>query len=114
MRGIVLHMSVSLDGFFEAPNRPAPSATASSCCGASERGLTTRFRTAGLAVTDQGAGQLKQPPVDVGSASVADGELPEGVQPGEGSLDDPALAAQAGAVGDAAPSDGWGDAALAE
>jgi hypothetical protein len=33
------------------------------------------------------------------------------VQPGEAAFDDPAVSAQAGAVGDAAAGDAWGDAA---
>jgi hypothetical protein len=67
-----------------------------------------------LPVADQGAGQLKQPEVDVSAAFVADAEPLEGVQPGEAALDHPPLAAQPGAVGDAAAGDPRSDAALAE
>ena len=48
--------------------------------------------------------------MEIGPAFVADAEPLEGVQPGEAALDHPALAAQPGAVRDAAASDAWGDA----
>jgi hypothetical protein len=67
-----------------------------------------------LAVADQGAGQLEQAQVDVSAALVAGPESFEGVQPGEAALDHPALLAQAGAVGDAAAGDPWGDPAGAQ
>jgi hypothetical protein len=50
--------------------------------------------------------------VDVGAALVAGAESFEGVQPGEAALDHPAVAAQPGAVGDAAAGDARGDPAL--
>jgi hypothetical protein len=43
--------------------------------------------------------------VDLGAAVVADEEPFELVQPGEGALDDPAVAAKAGAVLDSAAGD---------
>ncbi len=49
--------------------------------------------------------------MEVGAALVTDAQPLEGVQPGEAALDDPALSAQAGAVGDAAAGDPWGDTA---
>ncbi len=52
--------------------------------------------------------------MDVDAALVAGAEPFEGVQPGEAAFDHPALAAQAGAVGDAAASNPWSDAALAK
>jgi hypothetical protein len=52
--------------------------------------------------------------VDVRPALVARPESLDGVQPGEAALDDPPLAAQAGAVGDAAAGDPRSDPALAE
>jgi hypothetical protein len=52
--------------------------------------------------------------VDVGAALVAGPESLEGVQPGEAAFDDPALTAQAGAVGRAAAGDSWGDLAGAQ
>ena len=64
-----------------------------------------------LPVADEGAGQLKQPEVEVGPAFVADAEPLEGVQPGEAALDHPALAAQPGAVGHAPAGDPRGDPA---
>ena len=50
--------------------------------------------------------------MDVGSAFVASPQSSEVVQPGEGSLDDPAQLAQTGAVSVAAAGDLWCDAAL--
>ena len=52
--------------------------------------------------------------MDVGSAFVASPQSSEVVQPGEGSLDDPAQLAQTGAVSVAAAGDLWCDAALAQ
>ena len=52
--------------------------------------------------------------MDVVAAVVADEQSFELVQPGEGALDDPAVAAQAGAVPGLASCDLWGDAAVAE
>jgi len=52
--------------------------------------------------------------VDVGVAVVADEESLELVQPGEGTLDHPAVAADAGAVFGLATGDLGGDPALAE
>lgn len=43
--------------------------------------------------------------MDLGAAVVADEQLFELVQPGEGALDDPAVAAEAGAVLGLAPCD---------
>ncbi len=52
--------------------------------------------------------------MNVGAVFVAGAESLEGVQPGEAAFDDPALAAQAGAVRNPAAGDAWGDAAGAE
>jgi len=52
--------------------------------------------------------------VDVGAAVVADEQSFELVEPGEGSLDDPAVAADAGTVSGLATGDLGGDAALGE
>ena len=52
--------------------------------------------------------------MDFGSAVVADEQPFELVQPGEGALDDPAIAAQAGAVRGAATGDLGFDAAAAQ
>ena len=52
--------------------------------------------------------------MDVAAAFVACAQSLEGVQPGEAALDDPALTAQAGAVGDAAAGDPRSDPALSE
>jgi hypothetical protein len=52
--------------------------------------------------------------VDVVAAVVADEESFELVEPGEGAFDDPAVAAEAGAVLGLASCDLWGDSALAE
>ena len=52
--------------------------------------------------------------MDFGSAVVADKQPFELVQPGEGALDDPAIAAQAGAVRGAATGDLGFDAAAAQ
>jgi hypothetical protein len=49
--------------------------------------------------------------VDVGAVLVSGAQPLEGVQPGEAALDDPALFAQAGAVGDAPAGDPRSDAA---
>ena len=67
-----------------------------------------------LPVADQGAGQLQQAEVDVGSAFVAGAESFEGVQPGEAALDHPAVSAEAGAMRDPAAGDPRGDAAGAQ
>ena len=48
--------------------------------------------------------------MEVGSAFVAGPQALEGVRSGEAAFDDPAGAAQAGAVGHAAAGDAWGDA----
>jgi hypothetical protein len=52
--------------------------------------------------------------VDVGAAVVADEQSFELVQPGEGAFDDPAIAADSGAVLGVASCDLGFDAALAE
>jgi len=52
--------------------------------------------------------------VDVGAAVVADEQSFELVEPGEGALDDPAVAADAGTVSGLATGDLGGDAALAQ
>jgi hypothetical protein len=52
--------------------------------------------------------------VEVAAALVAGAQPLEGVQPGEAALDDPPLAAQAGAVGDAAVGDARSDPAGAQ
>jgi hypothetical protein len=52
--------------------------------------------------------------VDVAAAFVAGSQPLEGMQPGEAALDHPAVAAQTGAVGDAATSNAWSDAAGAQ
>ncbi len=52
--------------------------------------------------------------MDVAASLVAGAESFEGVQPGEAALDDPALSAEAGAVGDAAAGDPRCDAAGAQ
>ena len=52
--------------------------------------------------------------MDVAAAFVADRESFEGVQPGESAFDDPAVAAEAGAVLGLAPGDAVADTTLAE
>jgi len=52
--------------------------------------------------------------VDVVAAVGSDEESAAVVEPGEGAFDDPAVAAEPGAVGGLATCDLWGDAALAE
>ena len=52
--------------------------------------------------------------MDLGAAVVADEQAFELVQPGEGALDDPAIAAQAGAVAGLAASDLGSDPAFAQ
>jgi hypothetical protein len=52
--------------------------------------------------------------VDVAASFIASGEPAEGVQPGEGAFDDPAPAAEAGAVRGLAARDAVLDAALAQ
>jgi hypothetical protein len=63
-----------------------------------------------VAVADQRAGRPEYAEVEVGAAFVARAQPLEGVQPGEAALDHPAVPAQAGAVGDPAAGDPWGDA----
>ena len=63
---------------------------------------------------DEAAGEGEEGFVDLGAAVVADEQAFDVVQPGEGALDDPAVAAQAGAVPGLAASDLRFDAALAE
>jgi hypothetical protein len=60
-------------------------------------------------VTDQSAGQLEQPEVNVRAALVAGAQPLERVQPGETALDHPADLAQPGAMRDATAGDAWGD-----
>ena len=52
--------------------------------------------------------------MDVGAPLVAGAQSLEAVQPSKAALDDPALTAQAGAVGDAAAGDPRSDPALSE
>ncbi len=52
--------------------------------------------------------------MDVGADFPADAQASEGVQQGEGLLDDPALFAQAGAVFGAAAGDQWADLQLSD
>ena len=66
------------------------------------------------AVADEAAAEGEEGFVDVGAAVVADEQPFELVQPGEGALDDPAVAAEAGAVLGLAARDLGRDAALAE
>jgi hypothetical protein len=47
-----------------------------------------------LSVADQAAGKGEEGFVDVGAAFVADAQAPVLMQPGQGALDDPALAAE--------------------
>jgi hypothetical protein len=47
-----------------------------------------------LAGTDQRAGQVQESGQDVGAALVTDRQAPVGQQPGQGTLDVPAMAAQ--------------------
>jgi hypothetical protein len=67
-----------------------------------------------VAIADQRTGQLEQTEVDVAAALVAGAQPLEGVQPGEAALDDPAVAAQARAVRDAAAGNPRGDTAGAQ
>jgi hypothetical protein len=67
-----------------------------------------------LPVADEAAGEVKEGFVDVGAAFVADAEASVLVQPGEGALDDPALAAESGSVWCVAFGDERPDAAGAE
>jgi len=64
-------------------------------------------------VADEAAGDGEECFVDVVAAVVADEESFEVVQPGEGALDDPAVAAEAGPMLGFAPSDLRSDATLA-
>src|SRR5688572_1348367 len=75
---------------------------------------TDRSRPPEHPLADHRAAQLDERLVQLGSPFVAGAQAPEVVQPGEGALDDPALAAQPGAVLDAAPGDHGLDAALPE
>jgi hypothetical protein len=68
----------------------------------------------GLFEAYAGAGEGEHGFVDVGSAGVSAGEVAVGVQPGDRSLDDPSLAAQAGAVIGTAFGEMGRDAAIAE
>jgi hypothetical protein len=67
-----------------------------------------------LSVADEAAGKGEEGFVDVGSAFVADAEASILVQPGEGALDHPALAADSGSVWCVAFGDERLDAAGAE
>ena len=66
------------------------------------------------AVADDAAAEREERFVDVAAAVVADEQSFELVQPGEGALDDPAVAAEPGAVAAVAARDLRRDAALAE
>jgi hypothetical protein len=63
---------------------------------------------------DETAAECEQCLVEVGASFVADREALVVVQPGEGALDDPAHAPEAGAVGGRALGDAMADASLAE
>lgn len=65
-------------------------------------------------MADQGAGELEQAEVGVGTAFVAGAEAFERVQPGEAALDDPTDLAQPRAVPDTAAGDPRSDPALAQ
>jgi hypothetical protein len=67
-----------------------------------------------LSEADEAAAEREQGVVDVGAAFVADEQSFEVVQPGEGALDDPAVATEAGAVLGPAARDHGSDAALAD
>jgi hypothetical protein len=64
------------------------------------------------APADKTAGEAEEGFLDLGGAVVADEESVALVEPGEGALDDPAVAAEAGAVAAVAASDHRLDAAL--
>ena len=64
------------------------------------------------AEADEAAGDGDEGFVDVGASFVADAESSVLVEPGDGALDDPALAAEAGAARGAPGRDERGDAAL--
>ena len=64
-------------------------------------------------MADEAAGDCEERFVDLVAAVVADEEAFEVVQPGEGALDDPAVAAETRAVRCLAPRDLRGDRALA-
>ena len=66
------------------------------------------------APADQAAAEAEQGLVEVVAAFVAGSQASELVQPGEGAFDDPAVAAETGAVFGAAAGDAMGDAALAQ
>ncbi len=65
-------------------------------------------------MADQGAGEVEQAEVDVGSAFVAGPESFEGVEPGEAAFDDPAVFPEAGAVASSSSGQVWSDAECAE
>jgi hypothetical protein len=95
LRGAVGRQHVLIAGddqepYFERPTQPAD------------------LVEAGEGAAEGGGGE-----VDVFAALVADGEAPEAVQPRQGALHPPAVAAEAGAALDAAPGDAGPDAAPA-
>ena len=63
---------------------------------------------------DDAAGEAEEALVDVAAALVADGESFEGVEPGEGALDDPAPATESGAVFGLAAGDAVTDPARSQ
>ena len=65
-------------------------------------------------MADQAAGDGEECFVDVGAAFVAQSESSVLVEPGDGAFDDPALAAEPGAVAAVDPGDLGFDAALLE
>jgi hypothetical protein len=65
-------------------------------------------------VADDAAAECEEGFVDVGAAVVADEQPFELVQPGEGALDHPAVAAETGAMLCLAPGDLWPDPASSE
>ena len=67
-----------------------------------------------LLPADEAAGDREEAFVDVVAAVGADEESAAVVQPSEGAFDDPALAAESGAMLGLAASDRWLDAALPE
>ena len=65
-------------------------------------------------MADEAAAEREEGFVDVCAAVVADEQSLELVEPGEGAFDDPAVAAEPGAVLGLTPSDLRSDPALAE
>lgn len=75
-------------------------------------GLERLTKPLDLLEADDGGGECSEGEMDVGAAFVADGDAPEAVEPSEGSLNHPAIAAEVLSTVDHGARDAGNDTAL--